>query len=102
MALAIEHCGLPIIVQSDSSVALSALTGDSLSRSAYGHLVAEIRHLMVDTEFIPSKISCMQNRVADRLTLYSRIESTTAVWLGRGPPCVEDLLLLDCNPVPLE
>ena len=49
MALAIQHCELPIIVQSDSSVTLSALTGDSLSRSTYGHLVAEIRHLMIES-----------------------------------------------------
>ena len=79
MALAIEHCGLPIIVQSDSPVALFALSSDSLSRSAYGHLVAEISHLMVDRVFIPSKISRVQNRVADRLALYSRTKSTTVV-----------------------
>ncbi|XBH54649.1 hypothetical protein VPH35_076911 [Triticum aestivum] len=102
MALAIQHCELPIIVQSDSSVALSALSGDNLSRSAYGHLVAEIRHLMVDRVFIPLKISRVQNMVADRLALYSRTESTTVVWLGRGPLCVEDLLPLDCNPMHME
>ena len=102
MALAIQHCELPAIVQSDSSVALSALSGDSLSRSAYGHLVTEIRHLMVDRVFIPMKISCVQNRGADRLALYSRTERATVVWLGRGPPCIEDLLPRDCNPIPLE
>ena len=102
MALAIQHCELPIIVQSDSSVALSALTGTSLTRSAYGHLGAEIRHLMVDRVFIPLKISRVQNRVADRLALYSRTESTTVVWRRRGPPCVEELLPLDCNPMHME
>ena len=102
MALAVQHCELPVIVQSDSSVALSALSGDSLSRSAYGHLVAEIRHLMVDRVFIPSKISRVQNRVADHLAMYSRTERTTAVWLGLGPPCVKDLLPRDCNPMPME
>ena len=102
MALAIQHCELPIIVQSDSSVALSAMPGDSLTRPAYGYLVAEIRHLMVDRVFIPLKISRVQKRVADCLALYSRTERTTAVWLGRGPPCIEDLLPRDCNPIPLE
>ncbi|XBI88805.1 hypothetical protein VPH35_026721 [Triticum aestivum] len=95
MALSIQHYDLPIIVQSDSSQALSALIGESLSRSAYGHLVAEIRYLMGEREFIPSKIKREQNRVADRLATYSRTESTTAVWRGRGPPCVEELLPLD-------
>ncbi|KAI5004857.1 hypothetical protein ZWY2020_032100 [Hordeum vulgare] len=100
MALAIQHCELPIIVQSDSSLALSALSSDSLTRSSYGHLIAEIRHLMVDRFFIPLKISHVQNNVSDRVALYSRIESTTVVWLGRGPLCVDDLL--PCNPIQIE
>ncbi|XBI98712.1 hypothetical protein VPH35_018919 [Triticum aestivum] len=99
MALAIQHCNLLIIVQSDSSQALSALLGESLSRSAYGHLVAEIRHLLGEREFIPLKIKREQNRVADRLAMYSRTERTTVVWLGQGPPCVEELLPVDCNPM---
>ena len=99
MALAIQHCNVPIVVQSDSSVAISSMIGEGLSRSAYGHLVNEIKHLMVDREFIPLKNKREQNRVADRLACYSRMECTTAVWLGRGPPCVEDILPLDCNPM---
>ncbi|KAM3209218.1 hypothetical protein ACQJBY_063728 [Aegilops geniculata] len=102
MALAIEHDEGPIIVQTDSSEAFMALKGDSLRYSAYGHLVVEIQRHMGVREFIPSKIKREQNRVADRLASYSRTESTTAVWLGRGPPCVEELLPLDCNPVILE
>ncbi|VAH20129.1 unnamed protein product [Triticum turgidum subsp. durum] len=96
MALAIEHG------ETDSSEAFMALRGDNLRYSAYGHLVAEIQRHMGVREFIPSKIKREQNRVADRLALYSRRESTTAVWLGRGPPCVEELLPLDCNLVILE
>ena len=57
---------------------------------------------MVGREFIPMKISRMQNRVADRLATYSRTERATAVWLDRGPPCVEELLPLDCNPMIVE
>ena len=102
MALAAQYSDVPIIVQSDSSEALASLTGDNLSRSAYGHLVAEIKHLMVLHEFISQKIKREQNRVAYQLALYSRTENTTAVWLGRGPPCVKELLPLDCNLVVLE
>uniref|UniRef100_A0A453GQQ3 RNase H type-1 domain-containing protein n=1 Tax=Aegilops tauschii subsp. strangulata TaxID=200361 RepID=A0A453GQQ3_AEGTS len=65
MALAIQHSELPVIVRSDSSEALLALKGDNLSRSTYGHLVAEIQFLMGEREFIPSKIKRDQNRVAD-------------------------------------
>ena len=78
-ALVLQHSNLPDIVQSDSSEALSSLTGDGLVRSAYGHLVAEIKELMKDREFIPQKLCRDQNRVADRLANYSRLECTTAV-----------------------
>ena len=52
IVLALQHSNIPAIVQPDSSEALSSLTGDGLVRSAYGHLVAEIKELMNDQEFI--------------------------------------------------
>ncbi|XBI76580.1 hypothetical protein VPH35_069798 [Triticum aestivum] len=102
MALALQHTERQVMVQSDSSEALSILSSDSLSCSAYGHLVAEIKTLMNEREFVPQKISRAQNRVADCMANYSRIESCTAVWMCRCPPCCEDLLPLDCNPISLE
>ena len=74
MLLAIQNFSLPIIVQSDSSEALSYLSVDGLVRSTYGHLVAEIKELMRERVFIPSKLTRDQNRVADDLANYSRIE----------------------------
>ena len=53
-------------------------------------------------EFFPLEIKHEQNRVANRLALSSHTESTTTVWLGRDPPCIEELLPLDCNPIHLE
>ena len=96
MALAVQRCNDPIIVQSDSSdswEALTAMTGDNLTRSTNGHLVADMKHLTVGQKFIPTKIKRGQNMIAGRLTLYSRIESTT-VWLDRGPSCVKKLVPL--------
>lgn len=57
--------------------------------------VTEIKHLMVDREFISMEIKHDQNRVADRLTLYSRTENTIVVWLGRSPLCVNKFVPLD-------
>ncbi|XBI16678.1 hypothetical protein VPH35_058899 [Triticum aestivum] len=102
MALALQHTELQVIVQSDSIEALSILSNENLSRSAYGHLVAEIKALMEEREFIPQKICRDQNRIADCLANFSRTKSCTAVWLQRGPPCIEDLLPVDCNPIILE
>ncbi|VAI38162.1 hypothetical protein VPH35_093165 [Triticum aestivum] len=97
MTLAIVHSEAPVILQSDSSEALSCLATDALQRSAYGHLVMEIKHLSGTREFIPQKLSRAQNRVADRLANYSRSERATAVWLGSIPPCIEDVWPLDRN-----
>lgn len=74
MALAIQRTQLPVVIQSDSSEALSVLSSNTLARSAYGHLVVEIRDLMCNREFLPQKVHRSQNRVADQLANYSRTE----------------------------
>ncbi|KAI5001750.1 hypothetical protein ZWY2020_026400 [Hordeum vulgare] len=102
MALALQHTELHVIVQSDSSEALSILSNDNLLPSTYGHLVAEIKALMEERVFIPQKIGRDQNRVADCVANYSRSESCTSVWLQRGPPCAHELFLVDCNPIIME
>ncbi|KAM3259854.1 hypothetical protein ACQJBY_051256 [Aegilops geniculata] len=102
MSLAIEHSEAPVILQSDSSEALLCLATDALQRSAYGQLVMEIKHLSGIREFVPQKLSRVQNRVADRLAYYSRTERAIAVWLGSIPPCIEDVWPLDCNSMNLQ
>lgn len=83
-------------------MALSSLTRDGLIRSAYGHLIAEIKALMRDREFILQKLNRDQNRVAGRLANYSRVECIIAVWMHLGPPSIKDLLPLDCDSIHLE
>ena len=39
-------------MKTDSIPTLTSLTSDSLDRSAYGHLVVEIKQLTEDMEFI--------------------------------------------------
>ncbi|KAF7106942.1 hypothetical protein CFC21_107644 [Triticum aestivum] len=102
MALAIQHSNLPVVLQSDSSEALSSVSNAALVRSAYGHLVLEIKDLLGSREFVPQKISHTQNRVADWLANYSRSERATAVWPGSVPPCIEDLWPLECNSMNLQ
>ncbi|KAI4988420.1 hypothetical protein ZWY2020_030050 [Hordeum vulgare] len=100
MALAIQHSHLPVVVQSDSSEAISCLTNGTLLRSAFGHIVLEIKFLLGNREFVPQKINRLQNRAADQLAKYSRTERATAVWLSSVPPCIKDLWPLDCNSLP--
>ena len=49
----------------------------------YGRLVAEIKAHMLIREFVPQKLTREQNRITDRLALYSRDEQATAMWLGQ-------------------
>ncbi|KAE8792802.1 Alpha-amylase [Hordeum vulgare] len=52
MALVIQQSSSPMMLQSDSSEALSCLSMDTLRRSAYGQLGMEIKHLCGSREFI--------------------------------------------------
>ncbi|KAE8785072.1 Alpha-amylase [Hordeum vulgare] len=51
MALAIEHSNLRVLLQSDTSEALSSFSIEGLSRSTYGHLVLAIKDLLGSREF---------------------------------------------------
>ena len=81
MSMALQWTALPVVVQSDSVLALSAMIDSSLSKSPYGHLVGEIKKLMEDREFVPAKIARSQNRVADCLANYGHTERSTTCWL---------------------
>ncbi|KAF7047541.1 hypothetical protein CFC21_056462 [Triticum aestivum] len=102
MALSIQHSDLPVVVQTDSSEAMSSLTNGALVHLLFGHIVREIKDLLGNREFFPQKISRLQNRVADRLAKYSRSERATAVWLGLAPSCIKDIWPLDCNSIHLQ
>ncbi|XBI06330.1 hypothetical protein VPH35_134360 [Triticum aestivum] len=102
MALSVEHTALPVVVQSDSTMALFVLTSNELDLSAYGHLILEIKDLMVGREFISMKISMDQNRVGDHLANHGRTDHSTACWLRKGHPCIAELLSADCNSILLD
>uniref|UniRef100_A0A8I6WEW6 RNase H type-1 domain-containing protein n=1 Tax=Hordeum vulgare subsp. vulgare TaxID=112509 RepID=A0A8I6WEW6_HORVV len=100
--LTIEHSNPIIMVQSDCAVALKAISDDSLDRSAYGHMIQEIKFLLTDRVFVPVKVSRDQNRVADCLANFGWCEDSTTCCLGQPPPCASDLAVEDCNSVILE
>ena len=97
MALFVEHTTLPVVVQSDSTMALFVLTSNELDLSAYGHLILEIKDLMVGREFIPMKISRDKS-----FWQIGRTDHSTACWLRKGHPCIAELLSADCNSTLLE
>ena len=100
--LAAEHSSANILLQSDCSLALKALSDDSLDRSMHGHLVRTVKGYLKDRVVIPVKIHREQNRVADSLANYGRCGDSTTCWLRCSPPCVSMLIAEDCKPVTLE
>ncbi|KAF7103179.1 hypothetical protein CFC21_104199 [Triticum aestivum] len=102
MALAMQHSYLLVVLQSDSSEALSSLSNTAIVRSAYGQIVLQIKDLLGSREIFPQKISRTQNRVVDRLANYSRSKRATAVWLRSVPPCIKGWLPLNCNSMNLQ
>ena len=77
LKLAIEHSQATIVIQSDCAVALKMLGDGSLDRSAYGHLVSEIKSFLNDRVVIPVKILREQNRVALCLANFVVVERCT-------------------------
>ncbi|SPT16230.1 unnamed protein product [Triticum aestivum] len=102
MSMAIEWSNLPVLVQSDSMVALSSMTDASLDKSANGQLVRDIKNYMLQREFKPVKIVRSQKMVSHCLANYARTAHSTVCWLQRPPPFIHNLVLADCKPVTLE
>lgn len=61
--------------------ALSFVTDTSLAKSSYGHLIHEIKLLMLEWEFVPVKIDRSQNKVSHSLVNYARMAHNTGCWL---------------------
>lgn len=57
MSLALQWSSLPILVQSDSMCAISAMKDASLDKSPFARLVMKIKHFMLETEFKHVKIA---------------------------------------------
>lgn len=55
--LAIQWSNMPILVQSDSMVALSSLSDTLLVKSQFDNLVKEIKNFLVVREFKPFKLA---------------------------------------------
>ena len=64
---------------------------------AYGHLVAEIKKLIDDMEFIPVKVHRSQNRVSHALASYGRSEHYTMCWMHQEPEFISNLVTTDRN-----
>ncbi|KAE8805115.1 hypothetical protein D1007_18858 [Hordeum vulgare] len=99
LQLAFIHASSPVVLQSDSAMAINMIATAGYDRSLYGVLVVEIKNLLLNREVTLCKISREQNRVAHCLANFGRSGDSTACWLGRPPPCVTMLVAEDCKSV---
>jgi ribonuclease HI len=100
LALALEWCQLPIIVETDSVEVAHMITARKRDISRFGHLVAEARTFSSSNRIVSvSKVSRSQNIASHELAKFGRLQDRTAVWLGSGPEEILHLILQDCNDI---
>ena len=95
---ALQMSDLPIIVDSDCSMLVSAVKSTSTDRSPYLHLVHDIRVLASHfsaCSFV--KVDRSQVRVSDALANFARVQNCTNLWLSSGPDEILRLLDFDRN-----
>mgnify|MGYP000924587468 CR=1 FL=1 len=97
ISFSLQRSKLPIIIQSDCSVLVTALTDDSLNKSAHGHLILEIKRIL--DRFIPQKIDRHQNSVAYCLANIAHSRGSTTCSLHHLPDSVSNFALADCNTI---
>ena len=102
LSMSFQRSELPIVIQSANSVAIAALTDDSLNWSAYGHLMMEIKKLLQLRGFVPLLIDDNQNSVARSLANVGRIGGSTTCWLHQVPDSTIQLVLAGCNAISKE
>ena len=85
-------------MESDCTRVIQAMQ-DKEDRSTISFIVKEAKdqaRMLPDWRVAKVRIEC--NLVAHELAHLTRRTTHTAVWLGRAPACVVDLVNNDCNP----
>jgi ribonuclease HI len=87
LGLAIQHCQLPILIDSDCTQLISALKNPAQDRSAFLHIITGIKNLASSTRvcnFV--KVDRRQVRVSHCLANWARTECQSLLSFGSGPP----------------
>jgi hypothetical protein len=98
LLLAHHWCNGPVILESDCSSCLAALSKQGINCSIHASLVQDVKMIMTMLENVHLvKVPREQYRVAYELAQHARRVCSSAVWLGRVPSCIEHVVLQDCN-----
>ncbi|CAL9016429.1 unnamed protein product [Prunus brigantina] len=86
LSFALDASLLPLVVESDSLVAVQLLSKEEECLALEGVLVTEIRHLLLALFSCACFVPHTTNTVADRIARYSLRVEELCYWLGDGPP----------------
>jgi hypothetical protein len=93
VVLALQHCQLPIIVETDYAQLVTAAKEKTQDRSPLVYLIPELRYFSSHervTYFV--KVERSLFRVSHNLANLVRVDHQTAFWLGSGPDAILQLL----------
>jgi ribonuclease HI len=96
-----QHSQLPLIIETDCSQLVVAVSSPTHDRSPFLHWVNEIKSLasiLCQCRFV--KVERIQVRVSDFLANLARLQHQSMIWLGSGPEDVLQLLELDRSVTP--
>ncbi|KAE8817427.1 autophagy-related protein 7 [Hordeum vulgare] len=89
LSMSMQESGLSIVIQSDSSCVVAALSDDSMDRSVYGY---EIKIFIEFRGFIPQNMEARQNKVAHGLANIDHSNGSPACWLRRVLESVAEII----------
>jgi hypothetical protein len=91
--LALQHCQLPVIVETDCSQLVAAAKGNTIDRSLLVHLISELR-ILSSHERVSDvvKVERSQIWVSHNLANLARVNHQTVFWLGSGPDDILQIL----------
>jgi ribonuclease HI len=86
LELAMEHSMLPIIVESDCSLVISAAMDKTMDRSPYLNIISDIKLLARQSRFCKFvKVDRSEVRASHFLANLARVENRTEFWFGSSP-----------------
>jgi hypothetical protein len=103
LALAHQWFELPVLIQTDCAEAITAMKCTRKNRSAYGHLIDEIKHLLKLRDNVRVKIECDHIRVAHCLANVGKTGESTILYFRTVAETGESTILYfpkcGCNPI---
>ncbi|EEE57524.1 hypothetical protein OsJ_07834 [Oryza sativa Japonica Group] len=96
--LALHWSILPIILETDSILAVSAINGKTEDKSRFAYLIRELRLLQKgEREVKVQKVHRDHNKISHVLANSARVANRSDFWFGHESNCVSALILEDCN-----